>query len=155
METTLKSNSKRFWSIPKVNSKHRSVPDAVSMTNSDNSGVHAETPIEVVSLFNHYFASVFGPDEGNQLPLASEDKADPETHPDPLLTEVTLSTSEILHNLDPNKATGPDGVTVRILKETAEEIAPSLTELFNKSLRLGLLPNDWKLANIVPVIQEG
>ena len=31
------------------------------------------------------------------------------------------------------------------------KIAPSLTVLFNKSLRTGVLPRDWKLANVVPV----
>ena len=33
-------------------------------------------------------------------------------------------------------------------------IAASLTELFNKSLRLGCLPEDWQLANIVPVFKK-
>ena len=33
-------------------------------------------------------------------------------------------------------------------------VTPSLTELFNKSLRLGYLPEDWKLANIVPVFKK-
>ena len=110
-----------------------------------------------MSFLNHYFASVFSPDDGNQPSLASEDKANLVTHPDPSLTEVTLSTSEIeeiLRNLNPNKATGPDGITTRILKETAEEIASLLSKLFNKPLRLGLLPNDWKLANIVPVYKK-
>ena len=32
-------------------------------------------------------------------------------------------------------------------------MVPSLTELFNKSLRLGYLPEDW-LANIVPVCKK-
>ena len=33
-------------------------------------------------------------------------------------------------------------------------IAPSLTELFNLSLRLGCLLEDWKLANIFPVFKK-
>ena len=61
---------------------------------------------------------------------------------------------QILRNLDTNKATGPDEIPARILKETAEEIATSLTELYNKSLRLGTLPEDWKLANEVPVYKK-
>ena len=40
------------------------------------------------------------------------------------------------------------------MKETADVIAPSLTELFNLSLRLGCLPEDWKLANIFPVFKK-
>lgn len=60
----------------------------------------------------------------------------------------------VLANLDTSKATGPDEIPARILKETAHEIAPSLCELFNKSLRLGSLPTDWKLANVVPVFKK-
>ena len=36
---------------------------------------------------------------------------------------------------------------MRLQKETADQISPSLTMLFNKSLRLGIFPGDWKLAN--------
>ena len=34
-------------------------------------------------------------------------------------------------------------------------IAPSLCNIFNKSLQLGSLPSDWKLANVVPVQKKG
>jgi len=60
-----------------------------------------------------------------------------------------------LKQLDINKATGSDGIPVRLLKDTADQIAPSLTMLFNKSLRLGIFPEDWKLANIVPFFKKG
>ena len=45
-------------------------------------------------------------------------------------------------------------VTCKNLRETTDLIAPSLTELFNKSLRMGCLPEDWKLANIVLVFKK-
>ena len=34
-------------------------------------------------------------------------------------------------------------------------IASSLCKIFNKSLQLGSLPSDWKLANVVPVHKKG
>jgi hypothetical protein len=57
--------------------------------------------------------------------------------------------------LDTTKATGPDGIPSRLLKETAWQIAPSLTQIFNKSLSCGEIPDEWKLANIVPVHKKG
>ena len=39
-------------------------------------------------------------------------------------------------------------------KKTARQIALSLTLLFNKSLSTGVLPGDWKLANVVPVYKK-
>ena len=44
---------------------------------------------------------------------------------------------------------------LRLLTETAFQIAPSLFALFNKSLSRGVLPDDWKLANVVPVHKRG
>ena len=60
-----------------------------------------------------------------------------------------------IKQLDINKATGSDEIPMRLLKETANQIAPSLTMLFNKSLRLGIFPEEWKLANIVPIFKKG
>ena len=73
------------------------------------------------------------------------------------LSDLTLTVTQVLYllaNLDASKVTSPVEIPPRILKETAYEIAPSLCELFNKSLRLGSLPIDWKLANKVPVFKK-
>ena len=42
--------------------------------------------------------------------------------------------AELISNLNPNKATGPDGISPRILKEAGATIAPSLTRLIKLSL---------------------
>ena len=76
---------------------------------------------------------------------------------DVTLSDLTLTVTQVLDvltTLDASKATGPSEIPARILKETGYEIAPSLCELFNKSLRLGSLPMDWKLANVVPVFKK-
>ena len=62
---------------------------------------------------------------------------------------------KLLHNIKPNKATGPDGIPCRLLKEVANEIAPVLTDIFNSSLSLGALPSEWKKANVSPVFKKG
>ena len=63
--------------------------------------------------------------------------------------------AELLRNLDVNKALGPDGIPARVLKEYANELAPSLCYLFNKSLSLGVVPSQWKLAHVVPIHKKG
>ena len=70
-----------------------------------------------------------------------------------LLEDVVLTPDDVanvLRTLDNDKAHGPDGIPARLLTETASQIAPSLCQLFNKSLRIGVVPFDWKLANVVP-----
>ena len=53
--------------------------------------------------------------------------------------------------LDPTKATGRDGISAKMLKNTAYSIAPSLTKLFNLSLTTGILPLAWKKSSVVPI----
>ena len=74
------------------------------------------------------------------------------------MTDLTFSEAEVscvLRSLDSNKATGPDGIPARLLKETADVIGPSLCELFNRSVLSGTIPEEWKVANIVPVYKKG
>ena len=61
----------------------------------------------------------------------------------------------VLRNLDNNKAHGPDEIPARLLTETAYQIAPSLCLLFNKSLKSGIVPREWKIANVVPIHKKG
>ena len=57
-----------------------------------------------------------------------------------------------LRNIKPNKATGPDNTPAWVLKDHADLLAPPLTAIFNCSLRgEGKLPNEWKMANIIPL----
>ena len=47
------------------------------------------------------------------------------------------------------------GIPARLLKETADVIGPSLCELFNRSVLSGAIPEERKVANIVPVYKKG
>ena len=48
-----------------------------------------------------------------------------------------------LKSLDVSKATGPDGVSAKMLKETATAIAPSLTKLLSLSFQIKKVPAQW------------
>ena len=77
---------------------------------------------------------------------------------DTIISDLTLNESTVLaalKALEVGKATGPDEIPAKLLKETASVIAPSSRKIFNKSLQLGSLQRDWKLANVVPVHKKG
>ena len=57
----------------------------------------------------------------------------------------------MLQKLDTGKVNGPDAISARMLKHTDSAIAPSVTELFNLSIRTGQLPKDWKVSYVVPI----
>ena len=48
--------------------------------------------------------------------------------------------ANLLHQLKPHKAIGPDGIPVYFLKEMSHEIAPILSLMFQSSLHQGILP---------------
>ena len=56
-----------------------------------------------------------------------------------------------LKKLDIHKSTGVDGLSAHLLCMVAGGIAPSITSLFNFSLKSGEIPSDWKKANVTPV----
>ena len=61
----------------------------------------------------------------------------------------------ILESVKTNKACGPDGISARIVHECASELATPLTLLISQSLALGIFPDKWKEANIVPIYKKG
>lgn len=67
---------------------------------------------------------------------------------------VTFSEDQVydeLSSIDITKASGPDELHGRLLKEAAPYIARSLSQLFAKSMSTGCLPRDWKIANVTPI----
>ena len=57
---------------------------------------------------------------------------------------------KLLKDLDAHKAPGPDNIPPRLLKDTADLMAPLLAQIFQASLNQGLVPDDLKKANVVP-----
>lgn len=62
---------------------------------------------------------------------------------------------DVLHYLDESKATGPNKIPAKLLKNCAPCISNSLCAIFNKCLHLGKLPAAWKVANIISILKSG
>lgn len=74
------------------------------------------------------------------------------------ISEIVITEDEtklVLMNLDVNKASGPDGISNRLLKNICPSITKPLTLLFNKSLAKGIFPSEWKLANVTAIHKKG
>ncbi|KAF2348222.1 Reverse transcriptase domain [Trinorchestia longiramus] len=78
-------------------------------------------------------------------------------NPQEILSDSVFAVEEVekhLSILNLCKSTGPDGLNLRILKETAEVISEPLTNIFNRSLETGMVPEDWKRANVTPIFKK-
>ena len=62
---------------------------------------------------------------------------------------------KLLKGLKPHKATGPDMVPARLLRDYAIEFSTIFTILFQTSLDSGKIPSDWRKASIVPIYKKG
>ena len=79
-------------------------------------------------------------------------------HNGPTCSTITIKeegVEKLLRNLNPWKAPGPDGITPKILKELASELAPALTLLFQSSINSGCVPLDWRTAHVSPIFKKG
>ena len=61
---------------------------------------------------------------------------------------------ELCKAIDANKSMGWDGVSPRVIKAVAREIAGPLSRLFNCCMREGHYPESFKVAKVVPVFKS-
>ena len=75
-------------------------------------------------------------------------------HPSPSLTTFLFSSSEVrrlLLDFDPYGGTDPLGMFTLFLKRAADVLAPRLSVVFRRLVRLGSFPACWRKANITPI----
>ena len=141
-----RDNSKRFWSLLKsAKSSGRTVP----VLKVD--GCEISDDRERAECFNRVFASKFSDPTVERLPTVTSHDID-------VLSEFSVTHDAVLNLLktqNVHKACGPDGLSARILKECAEEVAVPLTKICLLSFKQGKFPTVWKRAHVTPVHKKG
>ncbi len=67
---------------------------------------------------------------------------------------ITLSEDDVrreLRRVNVRKAAGPDGITGRVLRSCADQLAGLFTSIFNESLATSVVPTPFKKSVIIPV----
>ena len=82
---------------------------------------------------NDQFQSVFT-DTNSTPTVPLQENTFPHIPPINITTEGVL---QLLQELDPHKASGPDGIPSKFLKEASVSIAPSLALIYQASLHQG------------------
>ena len=115
----------------------------------DENSIEATSNPEKVDMLNSFFSKCFNPSGGLEENTGSCTESPDESVED-LYCEIEY-VEELLLKLDTSKSDGTDGLSGKMLKCTATCIAPSVTQLFNLSIRLGKLPDAWKTSFVVPI----
>ena len=140
------SNSKKLYSFVKDKKC-----DSSSVAPLKKDGIPHSDASTKSEILNGQFSSAFTIEDTSSFPdLGTSDYPDaPEirVHPN--------GVRKLLKNLKPHKATGPDDISQRFLKEIAEPLTPVLTLIFSASLNQGKAPDDWKEANVSPIFKKG
>ena len=77
--------------------------------------------------------------------------------PSEALQDITITEEMVekkLSELKENKAAGADNISPRFLLEVCAQICVPLTRLFLQSLSDGVVPEDWKKANVSPIFKK-
>ena len=101
-------------------------------------------------MLNSFFSSVFTQET---LPIPELEEHD--------INQQLLAvyfTAENLKNkilaLKQDSAPGPDSITARFLRETADIISEPLAIMFARSMEEGWVPDDWRKANVTPISSQ-
>ena len=119
----------------------------------DRSGHEHTTAREKAECFALYFATKcsLGSNDfsaSDQLPVMQLDASAPQ------IIAIHFRPTNVrrqLAALNPHKATGPDGISARVLKECHRELAEPAARLFSCCFRAGVQPASWKLAHVSPI----
>ncbi|CAM4678027.1 unnamed protein product [Lepidochelys kempii] len=109
----------------------------------------------ITEKLNEFFTSVFTAEDVREIPKLEPffvgDKSEELSHIEVSLEEVL----ELIKKLNSNKSPGPDGIHPGVLKELKYEIAELLTMVCDLSFKSAPVPNDWKIANVMPIFKKG
>ena len=133
--------SKKFWKYVKSKTNSTRIPETVWYKNKFRS-----KPIDQANLFNEFFFDQFSLESKYDIEIKMESNDrffDVKFH--------ELDVLLLLKDINPSKTAGPDGIHGMVLKNCASTLAKPLTIMFNISFVTGSIPNEWKLASVVPV----
>ena len=147
----IKNDSKSFYAY--VRSK-QNVQDKVGPLEDSAGNIISEGFLMAEDL-NGYFSSVFTKEDISSLPVAdAKFQGAKSDYLGPLVVTPELVAKKIKAMKD-NKSPGVDGIPPKLLMETVEQISIPLTRVFNLSLKEGVVPFEWKEANIIPLFKKG
>ena len=138
--------TKKFWSYVKSTSKSSRIPECVNYEDQLR-----YNPRDQAELYNEFFFKQFSEPSSYNINI----DIDPANESNFNIDFDHTYIRKLLQQVNSNKAQGPDGIHGKLLKQCAVGLSYPLSLLFKISYNTGCLPNEWKMANVVPVHKKG
>ena len=136
--------SKKFWKYLKSTSGGTRVPETVNYGPRFRNNPEGQS-----ELFNEFFCDQFSAASNYDIDIDFSQDSEFDIEFD------FRRVRKLLKKVKPNKAAGPDNIHGKILKNCAVSLAYPLSLIFKTSYNSGMIPKDWKIANVVPVHKKG
>ena len=148
----IKSDSKSFYAYVR---RKQHVRDRVGPLEDNAGNIITEGVVLMAEELNTHFSSVFTREDTSSftVPETKFEGSEGER-----LGQIVVNPDIVankINNMKENKSPGVDGIAPKILKETVEQICTPLAHVFNMSLQEGIVPLEWKEANINPLFKKG
>jgi hypothetical protein len=140
------SVSKKFWGH--VKNLRR---DGTGVTTLQVDGNEMVSGKEKANALNDQYCSVFTREDLTSIPHL---EGTPLPNIDDLVFNID-GIEKLLREINPKKASGPDGIPSQILKTLSKELVPIVSHIFQQSLDSGEIPDDWLTANITAIFKKG
>ena len=110
---------------------------------------------QIAEVLNEYFSSVFTAEDISSLPVPfTKFDGNKSEHLEQLFVTPEMIAKHIKKMKD-STSPGVEGIPPKLLKEIVEQISTPLAKVFNLSLEEGIVPSEWKEANITPLFKKG
>ena len=136
--------TKKFWSHVKSKTKCGRIPEVLKHNNSISSD-----NVTKANMFWKYFYDQYTKHSSYDIDIDFSDDN---------LLDIDFSCTRIkslLDNVNTNKAPGLDGIHGFVLKNCSSSLCRPLSIMFKLIYNTGIIPLEWKTANVVPAHNKG
>jgi hypothetical protein len=150
-----RNNPKRTWDILKEATTgktfHKPISEIVTETGT------ITDPKFVAEEYNKFFSNIGSKIASTIIPSPTDPLSYIPNNPNVPTLNINLTGPsqiiDLLKSFDSKSTPDLDGISIKLLKFVSHEIAVPLAHIFNLSISLGVFPDKFKIARIVPVLK--
>ena len=144
------TSAKAYWSILKTFVNGKKIPSIPPLFSN---GQSVTDFLAKANIFNRFFSQ-----QCTNIVTSSSVPSDPCFKSDKRFSHIDFDINRIsntIRRLNPNKAHGHDGISIRMIQLSCESIAKPLCLLFRNCFEASTFPDEWKKGNVIPVYKKG